>query len=172
MNDIPQDGQSTGEVVVRAPWLTQGYLNNPKASEQLWTGGYLHTNDIGRIGLDGYLMITDRLKDVIKTGGEWISSLELEDIISQHEAVSEVAVIGVKDEKWGERPMALIVPKAQLRGKIGQDEIKSHMQSYVDKGVVSKFAIPEKVLFVNALERTSVGKLDKKRMRDKYASTA
>ena len=100
MNDVPRDGQ-TGEIVVRAPWLTQGYLNNPEASEQLWAGGYLHTNDIGRIGTDGYLMITDRIKDVIKTGGEWISSLELEDIIAQHEAVSEVAVIGVKDEKCG-----------------------------------------------------------------------
>ncbi len=172
MNDIPQDGQSTGEVVVRAPWLTQGYLHNPDASEQLWAGGYLHTNDIGRIGLDGYLMITDRLKDVIKTGGEWISSLEIEDIISQHEAVSEVAVIAVKDEKWGERPMALIVPKAPFREKIEQEEIKTHIKSYVDKGIVSKFAIPDKIVFVNALERTSVGKLDKKRMRDQYASTA
>jgi fatty-acyl-CoA synthase len=172
MNDIPQDGQSTGEVVVRAPWLTQGYLNNPDASEQLWAGGYLHTNDIGRIGSDGYLMITDRLKDVIKTGGEWISSLEIEDIISQHEAVSEVAVIAVKDEKWGERPMALIVPKASLEEKLEQEEIKTHIKSYVDKGIVSKFAIPDKIVFVSALERTSVGKLDKKRMRDQYASTA
>jgi len=172
MNDIPQDGQSTGEIVVRAPWLTQGYLNNPDASEQLWAGGYLHTNDIGRIGSDGYLMITDRLKDVIKTGGEWISSLEIEDVISQHEGVSEVAVIGVKDEKWGERPMALIVPKAPFREKIEQEGIKAHIKSYVDKGVVSKFAIPDKIVFVDALERTSVGKLDKKRMRDRYASIA
>jgi len=172
MKDVPRDGQSTGEIVVRAPWLTQGYLNNPEASERLWAGGYLHTNDIGRIGADGYLMITDRLKDVIKTGGEWISSLELEDIIAHHEAVSEVAVIGVKDEKWGERPMALIVPKAQFIDTVQQAEIKSHIKSYADKGVVSKYAIPDKVIFVKALEKTSVGKLDKKRMREKYASAS
>ena len=169
MNDVPRDGQ-TGEIVVRAPWLTQGYLNNPEASEQLWAGGYLHTSDIGRIGTDGYLMITDRIKDVIKTGGEWISSLELEDIIAHHEAVSEVAVIGVKDAKWGERPMALIVPRPQFVDKVHQAEIKSHIKSYADKGVVSKFAIPDEIIFVRALERTSVGKLDKKRMREKYAS--
>ena len=172
MNDVPPDGQSTGEIVVRAPWLTQGYLNNPEASEQLWAGGYLHTNDIGRIGADGYLMITDRLKDVIKTGGEWISSLELEDIIAHHEAVSEVAVIGVKDEKWGERPMALVVPKAQFTDRVQQADIKAHIKSYADKGVVSKYAVPDKVMFVNALEKTSVGKLDKKRLREKYASAS
>jgi len=117
-------------------------------------------------------MITDRLKDVIKSGGEWISSLEIEDIIAQHHAVSEVAVIGVKDEKWGERPMAVIVPKTEFAAKVRQDEIRSHVKMYVDNGIISKFAIPNDVLFVEALEKTSVGKLDKKRMRDKYAASA
>ena len=170
MNDVPRDGERTGEIVVRAPWLTQGYLKSPEASEQLWAGGYLHTNDIGKIDADGYLVITDRLKDVIKTGGEWISSLEIEDIIAQHHAVSEVAVIGVKEEKWGERPMAVIVPKTEFVAKVRPDEIKSHVKTYVDKGIISKYAIPDDVLFVEALEKTSVGKLDKKRMRDKYTS--
>src|SRR5262249_51971828 len=104
MKEMPHDGKATGEIVARAPWLTQGYFNNPDASEQLWAGGYLHTNDIGNISPDGDVQITDRIKDVIKTGGEWVSSLELEDIISQHGGVSDVAVIGIKDEKWGERP--------------------------------------------------------------------
>jgi fatty-acyl-CoA synthase len=168
MNDIPREGERTGEIVVRAPWLTQGYLKSPEASAQLWAGGYLHTNDIGKIDIDGHLMITDRLKDVIKTGGEWISSLELEDIIAQHQLVGEVAVIGVKDEKWGERPMAVIVPKAAFTGKAKADAIKSHVKTYADRGIISKYAIPDIVLFVEALEKTSVGKLDKKRMRDKY----
>ena len=122
------------------------------------------------IGTDGYLMITDRIKDVIKTGGEWISSLEIEDIIAQHHAVSEVAVIGVKDEKWGERPLAVVVPKNGLAAKAAADEIKSHVKAYVDKGMISKFAIPDRVLFVEALEKTSVGKLDKKCMREKYGA--
>jgi fatty-acyl-CoA synthase len=106
-----------GEVVVRAPWLTNGYFNNPEASEQLWAGGYLHTNDIGAITPDGYLQITDRIKDVIKTGGEWISSLQLEDIIMHRSGVAECAVIGVKDARWGERPLGSLcaTPKPSLR---------------------------------------------------------
>src|SRR3954471_6808509 len=108
MRDVPHDGETTGEVVVRSPWLTQGYLKEPEKSEELWQDGYLHTEDIGYIDPHGYLQVTDRIKDVIKTGGEWVSSQEIEDILSQHEGVSEAAVIGVPDEKWGERPLALI----------------------------------------------------------------
>jgi fatty-acyl-CoA synthase len=109
MQDVPHDGKASGEVVVRTPWLTQGYLNDPTNSEELWLGGYLHTKDIGTSDPEGYLLITDRIKDVVKSGGEWISSLAIEDIISQYPGVSEVAVIGIPDEKWGERPLALIV---------------------------------------------------------------
>ncbi|KAG0761860.1 hypothetical protein G6F22_018773 [Rhizopus arrhizus] len=109
MNEVAHDGIATGEVVVRAPWLTEGYLHDPAASEALWAGGYLHTGDIGNIDGGGYLRVTDRIKDVIKTGGEWISSLALEDIIALHPAVSEVAVIGIADTKWGERPLPLVV---------------------------------------------------------------
>src|SRR6266699_2440823 len=100
MHDMPHDGEASGEVVARAPWLTQGYLNDPANSEQLWRGGYLHTSDIGIINPEGYLQITDRIKDVVKSGGEWISSLAIEDLISQYPGVSEVAVIGKPDEKW------------------------------------------------------------------------
>ena len=117
MKEAPNDGATSGEVVVRAPWLTNGYFNNPAASEQLWAGGYLHTSDIGVMGPDGYLQITDRIKDVIKTGGEWISSLQLEDIIMHRAGVAECAVIGVKDVRWGERPLApsCAIPKARRR---------------------------------------------------------
>jgi fatty-acyl-CoA synthase len=97
--EVPHDGVSVGEVVVRAPWLTQGYLKDPERSEELWTGGYLHTSDVGWIDEEGYLQVTDRIKDVIKTGGEWISSLLIEDILTRHEAVSEAAVIGAPDDK-------------------------------------------------------------------------
>ena len=105
MKDVPHDGKAAGEIVLRSPWLTQGYFDNPDTSEQLWAGGYLHTSDIAVVRPDGYVQITDRIKDVIKTGGEWVSSLQLEDLITQCPGVAEAAVIGVKDERWGERPL-------------------------------------------------------------------
>ncbi len=164
MHDVAHDGKSSGEIVVRAPWLTQGYLHNPAASEDLWAGGYLHTGDIGSIDPRGMLTVTDRLKDVIKTGGEWLSSLELESIISQHPAVSEVAVIGIKDAKWGERPLAMVVLRAGHAATA--NEIRQHVQRFADEGHISKFAIPDQVRFVDSLARTSVGKLNKKAMRE------
>jgi len=167
MNDLPHDGVSQGEVVVRSPWLTQGYLKDPRASEALWRGGYLHTGDIGVIDAEGYLKITDRLKDVIKTGGEWISSLELEDLILKHPAVAETAVVGIPDPKWGERPLALVVVKP------GQDTdeatIRAWLQDFAEKGIISKWGIPDRVLFVDGIPKTSVGKLNKKAMREQYS---
>jgi fatty-acyl-CoA synthase len=167
MQDMPHDGKSSGEVVVRAPWLTQGYLNDPVSSENLWRGGYLHTGDIGTIDPEGYLQITDRIKDVIKSGGEWISSLAIEDIISQHSGVSEVAVIGKSDPKWGERPLALIVLKEKSVGQVTEQNIQDHVKAWVDRGVISKWAVPD-VRFVDVLDKTSVGKLNKKVLRQKY----
>ncbi|GEC94957.1 AMP-binding protein [Zoogloea ramigera] len=167
MLDVSRDGKATGEIVVRTPWLTQGYLHNPAASQDLWAGGYLHTGDIGAIDPRGMLTVTDRLKDVIKTGGEWVSSLELESIVSQHPAVTEVAVVGVKDDKWGERPLAMVVVKAGQAATA--DDIKAHVQRFADEGHISKFAVPDRVLFVDSLARTSVGKLNKKAMREQLA---
>ncbi len=167
MNDMPHDGKTSGEVVVRAPWLTQGYLKDPRNSEALWRGGYLHTGDIGVIDEEGYLKITDRLKDVIKTGGEWISSLELEDLILKHPAVAEAAVIGIPDPRWGERPLALVV--AKLDQPVDETTIRAWLQGFADQGVVSKWGIPDRVLLVEAIPKTSVGKLNKKTMREQYA---
>src|SRR6266852_2863848 len=167
MQDVPHDGKTSGEVVARAPWLTQGYLNDPANSENLWRGGYLHTNDIGTIDPEGYLLITDRIKDVVKSGGEWISSLAIEDIVSQHPGVSEVAVIGIPDEKWGERPLALIVLKEESVSIVTPQHIQVHVRAWADQGTISKWAVPE-VRFVDSLDKTSVGKLDKKVLRQKY----
>jgi fatty-acyl-CoA synthase len=168
-HEVPHDGQTSGEVVVRAPWLTQGYVDNAEASEQLWAGGYLHTNDIGVIEPGGYLRIVDRIKDVIKTGGEWVSSLQIEDLISQCKGVSEAAVIGVKDDKWGERPFALVVRDARTGDDLSDTQIKAHLRAFADTGVISKFGIPDRILFVKTLAKTSVGKVDKKALREKYA---
>jgi len=168
MIDAPRDGKSSGEIVVRAPWLTMGYLHNPSASEDLWAGNYLHTGDIGVIDARGCLQVTDRLKDVIKTGGEWVSSLELENIISQHPAVNEVAVIGVKDDKWGERPMALVVLKEGQSATV--EDIKAIVMKFAEEGHVSRYAVPDQVRFVASLARTSVGKINKKAIREEIAA--
>jgi fatty-acyl-CoA synthase len=166
---LPNDGVSTGEVVVRSPWLTQGYFKEPDKAEELWADGWLHTSDIGYIDSDGYLQVTDRIKDVIKTGGEWISSLELEDILTQHEAVSEAAVIAVPDDKWGERPMAVVTLKEGYKEKVSEADIKNFFMQFVNKGVISKWGVPDKTLFVDSLAKTSVGKLNKRAMRQQYA---
>jgi fatty-acyl-CoA synthase len=169
MNPLPHDGKSTGEIVVRAPWLTQAYRGNPDASAVLWEGGYLHTQDIGSIDAAGYLQITDRLKDVIKSGGEWVSSIEVEDFLLQHAGVAEAAVLGVKDEKWGERPVALVVARAG-QGAPTESDLKKHLMVYVERGLLSKFAVPANIRFVDAIARTSVGKINKRALRDQYAS--
>ena len=171
MNEAPHDGATSGEIVVRAPWLTNGYFNSPDASEQLWAGGYLHTGDIGVITPSGDLEVIDRIKDVIKTGGEWISSLQLEDLITRTAGVGECAVIGVKDVRWGERPLALIV-RPKTTPPVSEEDIKAHVLSYSEKGMISKFAVPQKILFVEALAKTSVGKFDKKALRAQYGEGA
>ena len=170
MRDVPADGTTPGEIVARAPWLTQGYLRDPVNSEKLWLGGWLHTGDIGVIGPDGYLKITDRLKDVIKTGGEWVSSLDIEDLILKHPGVCEAAVIGIPDPKWTERPLANVVRKEG--SSVSDCEIKTGLQDYARKGVISRYAVPDQIVFVPALPRTSVGKLDKKVLREQFRDYA
>jgi fatty-acyl-CoA synthase len=168
LREQPRDGASPGEIVVRAPWLTQGYLKDHKASERLWEGGYLHTGDVAVRDSLGYVRITDRSKDVIKVAGEWLSSLELEDIIAHHPAVAEVAVIGQPDEKWGERPLALVVLKAAEQGTIVEKEIVHHVREYADRGLVSKQVVLIRARFVAAIDKTSVGKINKVALREKY----
>jgi fatty-acyl-CoA synthase len=171
MNDVAHDGTSQGEVVVRSPWLTQGYLGEPERSEELWRGGWLHTGDVGVIDAEGYLKIVDRIKDVVKTGGEWVSSLDVEDLILRVPGVAEVAVVGVPDDKWGERPVAFVVVKEGAAPQCTEDVVRKHVAQFADKGTVSKYAVPDRVYFVDAIPKTSVGKLDKKVIRAKLADT-
>lgn len=170
LNEVPHDGVTAGEIVVRAPWLTQGYLKDHKASERLWEGKWLHTGDVAVRDDLGYVRITDRSKDVIKVAGEWVSSLELEDIIAHHPDVSEVAVIGIPDEKWGERPLALVIPRP---GKVlSEKEISHYIKEYADKGLVNKHVVLLKVRMVEMIDKTSVGKVSKVTLREKYSSAA
>ncbi|RUO76770.1 fatty acid--CoA ligase [Pseudidiomarina taiwanensis] len=165
---LPHNGEDMGEVVVRTPWLTQGYLKEPEKGAELWENGWLHTGDVGSIDADYTLQIRDRIKDVIKTGGEWVSSLDIENLISQHPDIELTAVVGLPDDEWGERPHAMISVRP---GKdINRDVIASHLQPFIDAGQIEKWAIPDTVTVVEDIPRTSVGKIDKKVIRQMLQS--
>ena len=165
MHDVPNDGVTTGEIVVRAPWLTKGYMGNLKASNDLWSNGYLHTGDVGFIRENGSLQVTDRLKDVIKTGGEWISSLTLENIASSCSGIEEVAAIGIPNEKWGERVVLVVKLLNNAVPDLIRQDLLRKFREHVELGEISKWAIPDNIFYVEQLPKTSVGKLDKKVMR-------
>lgn len=162
-NFLPNDGETQGELVLRAPWLTEGYYREPQKGAELWAGGWLHTGDVATLDSMGGIDIRDRIKDVIKTGGEWVSSLELEDLCSRHPGVREVAVVGIADPQWGERPFALLV--AHEGHVIDAKALKEHLKPFVEQGHINKWAIPSQIALVTEIPKTSVGKLDKKRIR-------
>jgi fatty-acyl-CoA synthase len=166
--DQPMDDRSAGEVVVRAPWLTQGYHKDRANSERLWEGGWLHTQDVAVRDESGSLRITDRLKDVIKVGGEWLSSLELEDIILAHPAVAEAAVIGRPDEKWGETPIAAVVLKAGQEASAHR--VMEHLKGYIERGIVPREALLTRVEMTSAIPKTGVGKTDKAALRKAFSA--
>lgn len=165
---LPADDETLGELVLRAPWLTPSYPGDEAASDALWSGGWLHSQDIATIRHDGSIQICDRIKDVIKTGGEWISSLTLEDLIVARSDVAEVAVIGIPDPKWQERPVAVIVPAAGTAPSI--KDIHATLGQAVAAGEISRFALVDAIYHVDALPRTSVGKIDKKAIREMLAT--
>ena len=169
MEELPRGKKHVGEIVVRTPWLTKGYYKGDEISKNLWQGGWLHTGDIAYRDEDGYFVITDRLKDVIKTGGEWVSSLEIENLISQCSCIDQVAVIGVPDEKWGERPVAFVVNKKEMEIDSSFKTCKNSLMTFVDAGKIEKWAIPDKFIVLDDIPKTSVGKIDKKILRIIYA---
>lgn len=164
--DVPNDDKTPGEIVVRAPYLTQGYLKDHVHSEKLWAGGWMHTNDVACVDKNGSLRITDRTKDVIKVGGEWISSLEMEDVIGKHEGVAEVAVIGQPDINWGEVPLAIVVAKENAQ--FDDREILEIVKLSVDSGVLPREAITLKIRKTEVIDKTSVGKINKVALRKKF----
>jgi fatty-acyl-CoA synthase len=155
---------------LRCPWLTHEYLDNPEATSSLWRDNWLHTGDIAYRDSDGYLRITDRLKDVIKIGGEWMSSLELEAALARHPAVREAAVVAVADPKWGERPHAEVVLREECRDTVTPRDLQKHLRAEVDAGSLHQRAILTQIVVSEALPRTSVGKLDKKSLRARLAA--
>jgi fatty-acyl-CoA synthase len=160
---LPSDGKAVGEIEIRGSWITGSYYQNADPSK--FDGGWLRTGDVGRIDPQGFITLTDRAKDVIKSGGEWISSVELELCIMEHPAVLEAAVVGVPDDRWQERPLAAVVVKKDASTTPG--ELRKHL---CDK--VARFWLPERWTFIDEVPKTSVGKFDKKRIRSHYADGA
>jgi fatty-acyl-CoA synthase len=159
---LPWDGEAQGELQVTGPWIAAGYYNDERSAESFTDDGWLRTGDVATIDSEGYIRLVDRTKDVIKSGGEWISSVELENEIMGHPKVAEAAVIGVPDERWGERPLACVVAK---EGQIlDGEEIRSYLADRV-----AKFWIPERVELIDEVPKTSVGKFSKKDLRERFA---
>ena len=161
---LPWDGKAFGDLVVKGPWIVSDYYNNPseesfiKLGEDLW----FRTGDVVSIDPDGYIKITDRSKDVIKSGGEWISSIELENTAMAHPKVKEAAVIAIKDVKWDERPLLIIVKKDNV--ELDESEILSFF-----KDKVAKWCIPDKVIFTEEIPHTATGKILKTKLRELYS---
>jgi fatty-acyl-CoA synthase len=158
---VPHDGESVGEIEVRGPWITGSYYNTD--APEKFHDGWLRTGDVGSIDARGFVQITDRSKDVIKSGGEWISSVELETLLVGHPAVADAAVVGVPDEKWAERPLATVVLKQ------GRSATPVELREFLAPKV-ARWWLPERWAFVDELPKTSVGKLDKKVIRADYAA--
>jgi fatty-acyl-CoA synthase len=157
---LPNDGKAVGEIEVRGPWITGSYYQN--ADSEKFHDGWLRTGDVGHVDPQGFITLTDRAKDVIKSGGEWISSVELELCIMEHPAVLEAAVVAVPDERWQERPLAAVVIKSDASSTA--QELRNHL---CDK--VARFWLPERWTFIDEVPKTSVGKFDKKHIRSLYA---
>ena len=162
-HEVPHDGKAMGELLLRGPWIISEYYKDEEKSKEAFLDGWFRTGDIATMDEDGYLQIADRTRDLIKSGGEWISSVDLENAIMGHPAVAEAAVIAVYSEKWQERPMACVVLKPEAKGTVGKDEILNFL---ADK--VAKWWIPDDVVFIDEVPKTSVGKFSKRILRVRY----
>jgi len=164
--EVPHDGKTVGEILVRGFWVAREYYNDPRTFESFVGEGvnrWWRTGDLGVIDEYGYIKVVDRIKDVIKSGGEWISTVDLENTIMNHPAVKEACVIGVPHPKWGERPLAFVVLKEEYVNKVTKEDILEFL-----KNRFAKWQLPDEILFVNEIPKTSVGKFDKKVLREKY----
>ncbi len=156
-DELPKDGRAIGEICVRGPWVTTSYHDMTDSAER-FRNGYWRSGDVGAIDEFGYLKLTDRLKDVIKSGGEWISSIDMENLLVGHPLIREAAVVGVPHPQWQERPVAFVVLEPGMT--LNADEVRQHLS-----GAFAKWQLPETVIFTDAIPKTSVGKIDKKVLR-------
>jgi len=158
---VPWDNEQTGELQVHGPWIAASYYKDPRASDSFTDDGWLRTGDVARVDPEGYIYLVDRTKDLVKSGGEWISSVELENEIMAHPKVAEAAVIGISHPKWGERPLACVVPKQ------GEEITKNEVLEFLE-GRVAKWWLPDDVVLIDEVPKTSVGKFSKKDLRDRF----
>ena len=161
-DELPWDGEARGELQARGPWIAAGYYNDDRSSDSFTEDGWLRTGDVATISPNGYVRLVDRTKDLVKSGGEWISSVELENAIMAHPKVAEAAVIGIPDEKWSERPLACVVPEGDE--EITLDELKAFLAERVPK-----WWIPNDLEIIDEVPKTSVGKFSKKTLREQFA---
>jgi fatty-acyl-CoA synthase len=159
---MPSDGKAVGELETRGPWITASYYQDP--APEKFHDGWLRTGDVGTLDPEGFIRLTDRAKDVIKSGGEWISSMELENLLMAHPDVAEAAVIGVPDEKWGERPLAAVVLRPDA-GQVTPDDLRAYLGDRIPR-----WQLPERWCFIEEVPKTSVGKFQKTTLRDRYAA--
>jgi acyl-CoA synthetase (AMP-forming)/AMP-acid ligase II len=159
--ELPKDGEAFGELLIRGPWIAAEYYKDPRSS-QSFEDGWLRTGDVCKITPEGYIRITDRAKDVIKSGGEWISSLDLENTLMAHPDVAEATVVGLKHVKWQERPAAFVVLREGA--EVSEEELRSFLEEHV-----AKWWLPDKIVFIDQIPKTGTGKFDKKVVRDQYA---
>ena len=162
INELPWDGESSGELQVSGPWIARTYYNDERAAESFTEDGWLRTGDVAVIDSEGYIRLVDRTKDLIKSGGEWISSVEVENEIMAHPKVAEAAVIGIAHEKWQERPLACVVPKA------GETITKEELLEFLEPRM-AKWWLPDDVVMIEEVPKTSVGKFSKKTLRERFA---
>ncbi len=160
--DAPWDGETSGELQVAGPWIAREYYNDPRSPESFTADGWLRTGDVAVVEATGYIRLVDRTKDVVKSGGEWISSVELENEIMGHPKVAEAAVIGLPHPKWSERPLACVVVKP------GEDLSREEVLEHLD-GKIAKWWMPDDVVFIEEVPKTSVGKFSKKDLRDRFS---
>jgi fatty-acyl-CoA synthase len=161
--EIPRDGETMGELEVRGPWVASSYYEEPEQSSRWTEDGWFRTGDIVSLDPLGFIQIKDRLKDVIKSGGEWISSVDLENALMAHPAVAESAVIAVPDDKWGERPLAAVVLREGASATA--DELREFLAPSF-----AKWCLPERIEFVDEIPKTSVGKFRKTALREQFAA--
>jgi fatty-acyl-CoA synthase len=161
LEQVAWNGQDRGEMQVAGPWIAREYYNDDRSPDSFTPDGYLRTGDVVTVDEEGYIRIVDRTKDVVKSGGEWISSVELENEIMGHPKVAEAAVIGMAHPKWSERPLACVVVRP------GEELTKEEVLEYLD-GRVAKWWLPDDVVFIDEVPKTSVGKFSKKALRDQF----
>ncbi len=161
----PYDGHSIGQIVIRSPWLTRGYYNDPEKSYDLWQDRWMYSGDLGYIDSEGYLHITERTKDVIKSGGEWISALRIENLVRRHKGIHDAAVVGVPSEKWGERPVVLAVLKPEYAETVNEDKLRDFMRKFADSGEIPKFSLPDRYVIVPEIPKTGVKKIDIRKIK-------